>query len=302
LTLLLSVALAGASPAALPGDVEVRLDVESQARLGVETAPLEAAEVAGTVEAIAHVLDVTGLAQLDAEISAATAAAAASAAEVQRLTVLAAQDDSASQRELDAARARAAADRTRLELAQQRLALEWSPGATISDPAQRSVLLRAVGSGQAALLRVDPLGEGDTEGGATHLRFGRESPPLEVETIGVAATVDPRLQANAVLVVARGEVSSSLHPGRVLAAEIDSNRRVTGVIIPRSALVRSDGATWAYLRMAGGEFLRRQVVAPDIRPDGWFVATGFEPGDQVVTQGAGSLLAVERSGETGEDD
>jgi hypothetical protein len=286
----------------MPGEFEVRLDAGSQARLGVETAPLEAAEVAETTDAIAHVLDVAGLAQLDAEIAAATAAVAASAAEVQRLTVLAGQDESASQRELDAARASAAADRTRLDLARQRLSLEWNTGVVISDAGQRSELLRDVSAGRAALLRVDPLGRGDANGGAIRLRFEGDVPPLETEPVGAAATVDPRLQANAVLVVARGEVSGSLRPGRVLAAEIESDHRVAGVMIPRGALVRADGSTWAYLRLADDEFVRRQVVEPRIRPDGWFVATGFEAGDEVVTQGAGSLLAVERGDESGEDD
>jgi hypothetical protein len=88
----------------------------------------------------------------------------------------------------------------------------------------------------------------------------------------------------------------------VLAAEIESSGRVTGVMIPRSALVRSDGMACVYLRLSEDEFVRRTVVATRIRQDGWFVTSGFEPGDEVVTAGAGSLLAVERSGEMAEDD
>ncbi len=295
-------AASGVVAAAQPGDIELDLDPGAQQQLGIATVRLEAAETVATVDAIARVLDVAGLAQLDAEITAARAASAASAAEAERLAALAAADDSASQRELQAALASAAADRTRLELAQQRLALEWSPGETIIDAGRRHELLAAVASGRAALLRADPLESASSAHGAVRLIVDADEPPLVTSTVGPAATVDPRLQASALLVVAEGGMSAQLRPGRVLAAEIDSDSPVEGVMIPRSALVRADGATWAYLRVADDEFLRRQVVEPTMRADGWFVATGFAAGDEVVSQGAGSLLAVERSGESAEDD
>jgi len=37
------------------------------------------------------------------------------------------------------------------------------------------------------------------------------------------------------------------------------------------------------------------VIEPRMENAGWFVSTGFAPGDEVVATGAGSLLAIERS-------
>lgn len=302
LSALVNTGTATAAPAVKPGDVQLHMDDATRERLRVVTAPLQAVEAADSVEAIARVLDVSGLAQLDAEVLAAEASAAASAADVARLTALAAEDESASLRELQTASATAAADRSRLDLARQRLVLEWSPDKAITDSAQRRALLQALTTGQAALLRVDPLGAGAVAGGSVLLKPEAEAPPVPAEFVGTASTVDPRLQSTGVLVLARGDEATSLRPGRVLAAELESGRRVVGVTIPRSALVRSDGATWVYLLIADNELLRRQVLAPRIREDGWLVESGFEPGDELVVQGAGSLLAVERSGELPEDD
>jgi hypothetical protein len=289
-----------------PGDIEVMLKVADRARLGIEVSLLEAAESADTLDAIARVLDIGALAQLNADIAAAAAAAAASASEAERLVLLAAEDQSASRRELEAARAQADADMARLRLARQRVSLEWGPGLAALDLEQRQHLLEEIAAGRAALLRVDPLrtdGAGDaTEASTIRLRPDPAKLPLATEGFGPAASTDPRLQTVAVLVVVRGEPAAALRAGRVLAAEIDSGRRLAGVVIPRDALVRVDGATWVYLDNGGDEFLRREVVAPVIRDDGWFVGAGFAPGDVVVSAGAGSLLAVERGSEALDED
>lgn len=67
----------------------------------------------------------------------------------------------------------------------------------------------------------------------------------------------------------------------------------SGVVIPRSALVRFGGKTWAYVQVAETEFSRRELG--NVRPvaNGWFMTQGFPAGQGVVTAGAQILLSEE---------
>ncbi len=65
------------------------------------------------------------------------------------------------------------------------------------------------------------------------------------------------------------------------------------MIVPRSALIRTAGLTFAYVRKDATHFERRALVAPTPRPEGLFSAGGFSPGEPVVVSGASALLAAE---------
>jgi len=283
-------------------DFEVFLKPDAQIRLGIRTTRLQPAQVAQTTDAIGRVLDVGGLAQLDAEIESAAAAAAASASDAKRLEELARDDQNASRQTLEAANARAAADAARLQLALRRLALEWGPGLAALDTQQRQQLISGISEGAAALLRIDPLEPTDATGNGVNLRPDEELPPVATENLGPAAMTDPKMQTQGQFVLVRGPAANGLRPGRTVAAEMENEALLSGVILPRSALVRVDGFSWVYLRISDDEFLRRKVVGARMQTDGWFVTAGFKPGDDIVDTGAGSLLAVERGGESTDDD
>jgi len=285
-----------------PGDVEVTLGAGPQSRLGISTMQLESAQAAEITEAIGRVLDIGPLAQLETEIESAQAAAKASGSETKRLSVLAADDQNASRRTLEAAQAQSTADAARLQLALQRLALEWGPGLASMDMSERRELVAQIAGGRAALLRVDPLEPVEGLMNATvRLRPDAGLPAIDTENLGPAATADAQLQSEGLLVSVRNEDNVNLRAGRILAAEVDNGRSITGVMLPRSALVRIDGATWAYIRHGPETFLRREVIGPRILAEGWFVHGGFSPGEEIVDNGAGSLLAVERGGEADDD-
>jgi len=284
------------------GDFEVFLNPNAQIRLGIGTTRLQPAQVAQTIEAIGKVLDIGGLAQLDAEIESAAAAASASASDAKRLEVLAGDDQNASRQALEAARARAAADTARLQLASRRLALEWGPGLAALDAAQRRQLISEIAAGTAALLRIDPLEYAIATDVGVRIRPDPDLPPITTENLGPAAMTDPKMQTQGQLVLVRGPDAIELRPGRMVAAEFKSETLLSGVILPRSALLRVDGFDWVYLRISDDEFLRRKVVGAQIQSDGWFVSSGFAPGDDIVATGAGSLLAVERGSEATDDD
>src|SRR5262249_56860672 len=70
-----------------------------------------------------------------------------------------------------------------------------------------------------------------------------------------------------------------------------------GIVIPRSALVRFSGRTWAYVEARAGRFTRREVVFDHPTETGWFVTSGFAPGDRVVVIGGEALLSEELKSE-----
>ena len=301
IALLLSATATAQSPD-FPGDVEVTLMQEDQSRLGITILRLEEAQAPEIVEGIARVLDVTALASLVAEIESASAAAEASASAAKRLELLAVDDENASLQSLEVARAQARTDASRLRLARRRVALEWGAELAARGDAFRQSVTDQVAAGDVALLRVDPFQSGVAKTGVVRLKLAAGSTATATEYLGLAATVDPRTQTTGMLVLVRDAAAATLQSGRVIAAEIDSGRRLSGVILPRESLIRFEGSTWAYLQRGAERFIRREVREPRLLEQGWFVSAAFAPGDEVVTTGSGSLLAVERVDETIEED
>ncbi|WP_411287696.1 hypothetical protein [Phenylobacterium sp.] len=271
-------------------DGKIRMDAADQARAGLRIVALRSGSAPELRQGFARAIDVGALAGIDAEIETARAASGASGAELARLTALAAQDQSASQRAVEAARSVAAADRARLDLASRRVGLEFGPGLTRLDTRSRRALVSEIGRGRAALIRIDMPGAVQNGG---RIRVVEGDLSSEIRVLGPAAGADPRLQSAGLLAVLRGPMARSAATGRVLQATQETASGVGGVILPREALVRWRGGVWAYRQIAPTTFVRTEV---DGRPvaDGWFTANGFSNGDRVVTAGSGTLLAIER--------
>jgi hypothetical protein len=286
----------------LPGDIAVRLSSADQSRLGVATTSLAAIQSPETVDAIGRVLDIVALAQLEAEIATVAAAADASDKEARRLELLAADDQNASRQSLEAARAQALADASRLRLTQWRISLEWGAALTKLGREQRQLMIDRIAAGDAALMRVDPLQSSPVFDDDVQVKIAAEQQSFEIDTLGFAANTDLRMQTTGLLVLLHGSGARTYGAGRIVTATIDTGRQLTGVLLPRESLIRVDGATWVYLSRGSGRYLRRAVLQPVIQDEGWFVESRFEPGDLIVTQGVGSLFAVERSDESSEAD
>ena len=56
--------------------------------------------------------------------------------------------------------------------------------------------------------------------------------------------------------------------------------------MPRAAVVRSEGRGWAFVQTGDDTFIRREVVLMRPTSEGWFVVSGFKPGEKVVVTGA----------------
>ncbi|WP_165186683.1 hypothetical protein [Caulobacter soli] len=291
LALVVGVAWTGLAQAA-----EVQVDAATQKRLGVATAPLAAARRQVAANGFARVLDPVPLATLDGDLITAATAAAASRAEAQRTKALAAADATVSLKVAQAAQAQASADAAKLTLLRRRVGLEWGPA--FASDASRSRLIAELVAGRATLVRIDaPTGTGGARGARMQLSGGEA---VDVAILGPARTADPRVQTGGLMGVVRGPAAARLGIGMSAPVTLSGAAGGAGVIVPRSALIRTAGQTFAYVRRNATRFERRALVAPTSQPEGLFSAGGFVPGELVVVSGASALLAAETAPKAGE--
>jgi hypothetical protein len=73
----------------------------------------------------------------------------------------------------------------------------------------------------------------------------------------------------------------------------DQNARLTGVVIPKSALIWYMGQALVYLKTAEETFSRSTINRYSVTADSYFIPDTIEPGEQIVTKGAQMLLSEE---------
>lgn len=280
--LLAGLALAAETPS-------VQVDAATQRRIGVATAPLVAAQHRATVSGFARVVDPVPLATLDGDLVAALATAQASRAEAARTKALAAADSTVSLKVAQAAQAQASADAAKLTLLRRRVGLEWGP--VFASDASRSRLIGELVAGRAVLVRIDaPTGTLGVRAAQMQLSGGET---INVAVLGPARTTDPRVQTGGLIGVVRGPAAATMGVGMSAPVTLSGGAGSLGVIVPRGALIRTAGQTFAYVRKDATRFERRLLVAPSPQPEGMFSAGGFSPGQPVVVSGAAALFAAE---------
>jgi hypothetical protein len=286
----LSLALLAVPALAAPADL-LKMDAATQGRLGVVTAPLQAAHRTASITGFARALDPGPLAQLDADIATAAAALAASQAEAARTKSLAA-DQTVSKQAAEAAAAQARQDAAKLLLLRRRVGLEWGPSLARLSDARRSKLVADIAAGRAALVRIDSAQGLSQARGVAQVDLGAGG-RAQAAILGPARVGDPRLQATGVLALVSGSQAMQLGSGTVAPATISQGAGGDGVVIPRAALLRNGGQTFVYIRRDATDFERRAVPAGLSDPEGLFVTSGFKPGEAVVTRGAAQLYAAQ---------
>ena len=271
----------------------LKLDAATQRRLGVATAPLAAAQRHSAIAGFAKVLDPAPLAVLESDIAQAEAAAQASQAEAARLRALHAADATVSQRAVEAAQSQARTDAAKLALLRRRVGLEWGGEIARWPQARRTRLVADLSAGKAALVRIDtPSGQGQIGLRSVTLTLGAQG-QVRAVVLGPARSGDPRLQSPGVIAQVSGPQAQWLSPGLTAPASVSTGDSANGVLIPRAALLRVQGATYAYVRKGDEAFERRRIDGGEAQPEGLFAAGGFRPGEQVVIAGASALHAAE---------
>ncbi|CAN5310028.1 hypothetical protein BH10PSE2_BH10PSE2_20100 [soil metagenome] len=288
---LLAIGLGLAGAAAEPPPAKMTVPV--QARLSIRTGVLTASTYAPRVAGYARVIDAVPLATLDSDLSAAIATAAASQAEAARARALNGEDQMVATRVAEAAVATARADQARLRLLRTRVGLEWGRAIAGLSDGQRTGLVQALASGNAALLRIDAATP-SLDGGTVAVDLG----PLgiaQARILGPARTADVRLQSSGRLAVVTGRLAQALSVGLVVPVQLAAGATASGVIVPDSAILRAEGGSWVFARTGTEGFTRRELVRPVPVDGGLFVSSGLEPGLVVALQGASALYAAEQS-------
>lgn len=288
------------------GEVVVTLDVATQARSAIRTAPLVPTKQRAELRGFATVVDLQTLgadrvayAQARADLAQAQAALAASSRELERTQILNRDDKNLSDKALEAAQASQRADRARAQATDTSARLRadaarqhWGPViagwfATGAAPLQRLLSLQDV------LLRVA-------------LPVGAKSMPFpETVRIGVgpdgfttaylvsaAPEVDPQLQAATAFY--RAAAVDGLQPGRnvdLWLPQGDSAR--SGAVVPQAAVVWWQGRAWIYLQQGPTRFVRREIDTRTPVADGYLVTDQNVAGQQGVVAGAQLLLSEE---------
>jgi multidrug efflux system membrane fusion protein len=280
------------------GRTLVKLDADTQARMGLKVTSLPAAEMAPEVRGFGRVLDPAPLASLVTEGATARASLEGSTREYERLKTLYSQNQNASARALEAAEVAMKRDQVSLESVRSRLLLGW--GEAIASQPDMSAFVQCLVSRQAALVRVDvPLGD-RLPAPPTGGRIGPLAAPealAQAQYLGPAPSADPQMQGLGLLFLVK---VNPLPPGTAVLARLTiPGPAQSGVIVPREALLRHESRTFVYLQVAEDTFERKAVIIERPAGDGWFASEGFQPGDKVVVMGAQEMLSEELKGQGG---
>ena len=279
----------------------VKLATLAQQHAGLETAPLQAADLQPEVKAYGRVLDPAPLAAQVVELATARAALEASTKEFNRLKVLHAPDQSVSTRALEGADAAMTHDRIALDAAQLKLVAAW--GKAIAEQPDLPAFVRALAALETALVRVDvPPGTAlaAPPTGARLATLTAPDAPVDAQFLGPAVAVDPQTQGQGFLFLLRG---NPFRPGAAVVAWLGlPGEEEKGVIVPRSAVVRHEGEAFIYVQSSAEDFERRNIELAHPTGPGWFVPDAARAGERVVVVGAQELLSEELKGRGGEEE
>lgn len=277
----------------------LKLDAETQERIGLKTATAQGVTVAHPTEAFGRVLDAGPLLSLGTELETAEATAAASERDWVRTKGLFDQDQNASARMLEQASAATLRDRALVSGVRARIASGWSP-ALARLPDLKSMLDK-LSRGDAALIRVDvpPDRSLGSQPDSILVRItGQDTAPVRAKWLGPAATVDTQVLGSGFLGLLEG---APIPSGTALTAWIPSTNGPQPLVqIPNSALVRAAGDALVYVRTATNRFQRRVVELATPNETGWLIRSGLSAGETVVTSGAQQLLSAESKTEAPE--
>jgi multidrug efflux system membrane fusion protein len=309
LATLLALAACGKPAADKPAEKEaetpgITLKAEEIKSLGIVTVPARAASYRLQISGYGVVTALDTIAQNDAEVMTAQAAAAQSQAAAARAQSLATGEEAAVSREVvETAQSKAAADQAALLLARRKTDAAFGRNAPWHDAASRQAIMARLASGHTVLVRVIfPLGA-----------LGNVVPEtLEIARLGA----NPKSWTSSSVWEAPAD---NTFPGRGFYALVDGsdlaqNEHVTamvpvgaaesGVTVPANALIYGESEAWVYVQTQPGTFLKTRIDIGKALGDGYFVAdgAGIRAGQPVVTSGAGLLLARETNPSTAAED
>jgi hypothetical protein len=279
--------------------------------------------VVGTMEARLAPAERIGLtnqlATAQSELNAGSASVAAARAAYERAKLLNADNKNISDRALEDATARLAAEEARVKAATDTVRLLErsldSSGRTDNrvltverggdvveitarpgEAVEPGTPILRVAKLDRLFARVDvPVGEHvpPMVSTARIVAVGYEDAPVLADRVGLAATADPAAQGQSFLFRLR-DTRLGLRPGLAVTARITvPGAPRPGIVVPPSAIVRLAGKTYVYVQTAANEFVRKEVTLDQPTEDGYLSMRTLSAGDRIVVQGGQLLLSEE---------
>jgi hypothetical protein len=277
---------------AASGEVTLVLDAETRRKIELVTEPLIPLCVTNEIRAYGKVLDLSPLAPFAAELRTAGIAIEVSRREWARLRKLHDEGQNASERAVEAAEAEFQKSVAARQGIQDRLALAW--GKTIAEQPDLEAFLHSFVDSENALVRLDLLPGQTVKSAPPTVAIALqadESSSVEGRRFEFLAPADSALPVQSFVYLVKGTKWS---PGTKVIGKIQcEGDTLSGVLMPRNAIVRDQGQAWAYWQAAEDTFIRRRVALDHHAPGGWLVTGGWPAGERVVITGAQALLSEE---------
>ena len=305
LATLLMLAACGKAEKAAPAEKEaaegagLTLKAEDVKSLGIAVKPAASAQYTGSIAGYGVVTALDTIAQADSEFLTAQAAAAQSGAAAARARSLSTGEEAAISREqVEVAESKAAADAAALALARRKTEAAFGLNSPWHDAASRQAVMRRLASGSAVLVRVTfPVLGGAAPKRVEISRMGADRKNWTAHTVW-DAPADAAVPGRSFYALVDG---SDLAQNERVTAAIPTGASQAGAKIPAQALVYGESESWVYVQTAANTFLRTKVDISRPLDDGYFVDS-VKPGDKVVTDGAGLLMAREINPSTGAEE
>lgn len=275
------------------GATVLKLDAETQKRLGLQTAVPVPGSVTTELSATARVLDGAALAGVLNEIRSAQAALDTARADHERKKKLFDNGQNASASSVEQAAALVIHHTITAEAARDRIAATW--GQAVAGREDLPAFARLLLQREAALVRIELLATDKLAASPQTLRLFRQSGEAmaAARVLGPAPATDSTVAGQGYLCLVTTN-AAQLVPGSGLLARLDTGVSEKGTVLPRNAVVRHAGLGWAYVQTGADTFARRAVSLDRPHPDGWLV-TG-EWTRPVIVAGAQSMLSEELKG------
>ncbi|HEX4635538.1 MAG TPA: hypothetical protein VH189_05115 [Rhizomicrobium sp.] len=266
------------------------LKPEEVKSLGIAVQAATPAQFTGRISGYGVVTALDTIAQADSEFLTAQAAAAQSAAAAARARSLSTGEEAAISREqVEVAESKAAADAAALALARRKTEAAFGLNSPWHDAASRQSVMRQLASGAEVLVRVTfPAIGGAAPKRVEISRMGADRKSWTAHSVW-DAPADAAVPGRSFYALVEG---SDLAQNERVTAAIPTGTSQAGAKIPARALVYGESEAWVYVQTAANTFLRTKVDISRPLDDGYFVST-VKPGDKVVTDGTGLLMARE---------
>lgn len=256
---------------------------------------LKPADIAQKVDGIATLVNPDQLAQINADLKAAEITSKFSKRAFKRYQTT----KSLPEHFVDTAERQSATDATQLALLELKLRNAWGDTAPFLDAEKRQQLVDELSSGKTTLVRIDFPTSVEREPKNVRVKplgGGEES---SVGTVWAAPSGSLAMPGTSFF----GLMSTGpgLRPGDRAKVTAEASAPLSGVVVPASAVVVYQGASWCYVEDDPGEFERKAISLAHPVETGYLV-DDFTAGTKVVTRGASVLLSREAEPAIGADD